>query len=121
MPAGAAFAPGRVPGGLAGFGGFPEGKVGGIAFAGAFDVAQAGFLLFDFAMRELAVIGIGFDVEVDVSIDGVGVIFFDELGAETDDLADVLGGLGKIVDGVDAQRCQALVIFGRVFGGEGID
>ena len=131
VPAGAALAPGRIPGRLAGLGGLPQSEIRRVTLAGLLDGAGAGFLFFDAAVRELSVVGILGDFEVDIAIDDVGEIFVDESAADVDDVLDVIGGPGEFIDAVHAQSGQAIEVFlgvlldqgfdGRVHAGRGVD
>src|SRR5205814_7163261 len=110
VPAGASGAPGGIPFGLVGLGGFPECEVGGVALAAALKVAGAGFLFFGAAVGELAVVGVLGDVEPDIAVGGVGEALFDQLLDQRDDLGHVLAGLGKAIDGIDAQAGEGVEI-----------
>ena len=73
-------------------------------------------------MAELAVLGGLGHVEVDVAPGGVGEPLVDQPLVDRDDLADVLGGPGHVVDAVDPQGLEAVEIvpghrFGQVLDG----
>src|ERR1700674_4954420 len=72
VPARAALSPGTVPFRFAGFGPFPEREISRVALFLAYLDACAGFQLFGVAMAELAVIVVARDVEIDISIGGIG-------------------------------------------------
>jgi hypothetical protein len=85
-----------------------------VALAAALQVAEARRLLLDLAVGELAVVAVLGHVEPEVPAGRVGETVFDQPFAHLDDLADVLGGLGEPVDGVDAEGREALEILLRV-------
>ena len=118
VPAGAALAPEGIPHRFAGLGGLPEGEVGGVALAAAFEGARAGLLLVGAAVGELAVVGVLGDVEPDVAASGVSKALVDQRLGDPQDLRHVLGGLGKLVDRIDAERGEALVVLGGVALGQ---
>ncbi len=79
VPARAALAPGRVPHGLAGLGGLPEGKVERVALLVIGLDAGTHLEVVDVATRDGAVAGIAAHGEVDVAIaGGVGMALVDE-------------------------------------------
>ena len=117
VPAGATFAPGAIPRGLARLGALPEGKVGGRAFALG-HLAPFAQQTGDVAVGELAVLRVAGHVKVNVAVGLVGKTLVDERLRELDDLADVVGGPGEVVDRVDAHRGQVAHVVGRHFVGQ---
>ncbi len=107
--------------GSPGLAAFQRAKSAGFLLAGRFNLAQAGLLFFNLAMRELAIVGVGGDVKVDIAVGRIGVAAADESFAKVDDLGDVIGGLGKFVDGIDAQESQTVEVLARIFLGQGLD
>ena len=79
VPAGPALAPGRIPHRLAGLGGFPEGEVGGVALAGAFQRRACRLPALRPAVGQLAVVGVLGDIEPDVALGRVGEALVDQL------------------------------------------
>ncbi len=117
VPAGPAVPQGLSHEGSPGFGGFPEGEIGGVffAFAGAAAFALQGF---DRAVGEFAVVGVFADVEVDVAIGFVGDAAVDEAGYEVDDLGHAVGGAREVIDLIDAEGGEVGVVVGDVLYGD---
>ena len=79
VPARAAVAPGRGPGGLAGFGGFPEGEVERVALVGVLLHTGAHAQLVHVAAREHAVAVVGAHGEIDIArVDHIGMALVDQ-------------------------------------------
>ncbi len=117
VPARSTFAPGAVPGGFARLGRFPEGKVGQRAFE-CRRVAAFALHRVDAAIRELAIAGVPGHVEINVAFRFVRVTFLDERLDEPDDILHAIGRTGKMVNLIDAQRCQIAVVVGDVLLGD---
>ena len=92
VPAGAARAPGRVPGRLAGLGGLPEGEVERVALVRVDLDPGAGQELGQVAAGQLAVLGPLADGEVDVAVGLVGEADVDQAGDQGQHLGDVAAG-----------------------------
>ena len=73
MPAGAALTPRAVPGGFAGFGRFPQGKIHRVLFPFVDLDARAGLHIFQLAPGELAVIFIPLHAEINIPVRPVGI------------------------------------------------
>ena len=118
VPAGAAGSPRAGPGGLARLGRLPQGEVGRVPLPLG-HAAPFALHLFRGAIAELAVIVVLGHVEVDVALGLVGKALGDQRLREVDDLVDVLGAAGEVVDGVDAQGIDIAKVVGRHLLGQG--
>src|SRR5208282_2748719 len=121
MPAGTAWSPRALPRGLAGLGALPECEIARISLQGGGLDPGAGHQLFGIAVAELAVIRGTGHVEVDVAPGRVGKPLVDQPRGDLDDLGDVLGGAGHLIDPAlapsDAQRLEAVeIIPGHLLG-----
>ncbi len=94
VPAGAARAPGAFPGGFAGLGALPEGKVHRIFFEVADFDARTGLHFFNPAAREATIIRIMGDAEVDIAARGISIAAVNEALHHADNLIHLLGGAG---------------------------
>src|SRR2546427_3556684 len=110
VPAPPAPSPRTGPLRLAGFGGFPKGKIAGIALLVAYLNAGAGFQLLGVAVAELAVVRFARHIEIDVAIGGVSKTLVDEPLNHARDFADVLGGARHVIDAGDIQNFQVPAI-----------
>ena len=69
---------------------------------------RAGQHIVEVAVRELAVIRVGCDAEVDIAVGRVGVVALDQAGDEADDLGHRLGGARVGVGRQNVERLQLL-------------
>ena len=97
MPAWPPVAPGARPGRLARLGCLPEREVGRVLLALVDLDPRASDQVVERAVRELAVVVVAEDAEVDVAVDDVGVALLDQPGDQLDDLVELAGREG--VDG----------------------
>ena len=70
------------------------------------------------AVAELAVVRVLAHVEVDVAVGAIGEALVDQPLGEVDDLVDVLGAAGEVVDRVDAQGLDVPHVVGGHLGGQ---
>ena len=110
VPAGAARAPGRVPGGLAGLGALPEGEVQRVALVRVDLDPGAGLELGQVAAGQPAVLGPLADGEVDVAADLVGDAGVDQAGDQGQHLRDVAAGPWRDVGRLHAEGGGDLVV-----------
>jgi len=116
VPTRAPRTPRRLPFRLAGLGGFPEDEVTGVALALVDRDACTGafHLIFERAVRELAVLGQRRDLEVHtLSLDDVGAARGHELGDELEHRLDELGCVRQLVgpQHVEAIHLLPVVVF----------
>src|SRR5271166_5544771 len=121
MPAGTAWSPRALPQGLAGLGTLPEREIARISLQGGGLDSGACHQLFGIAVAELAVISGTGHVEVDVAPRRVGKPLVNQPRGDLDDLGDVLGGAGHLIDPAlapsNTQRLEAVeIIPGHLLG-----
>src|SRR5690606_19216791 len=97
VPAGPARAPGTLPRGLAGLGGFPQREVERLALLLSGRDALPGAQVVEVALRELGVLRVLRDLKVDVALRLVRDVGANEPFDRRDDLGDVLADLGRSV------------------------
>jgi len=118
VPARSARAPRALPGGLTRLRGLPQSEVLRVPLPLVhFDTGARGQLL-HLAAGELAVAGEPGGVHVDVTVDAVGQALLLEGLDDPDDVVDVLGGPGEMVDGLDPQGLEALPVVGFDVAGQ---
>ena len=102
--------PGALPRRLARLRALPEGEVARVPLDRRRLDPGPGLELLGVAVAELAVLGGLGHVEVDVARRGVGEPLVDQPLRDRDDLGDVLGGPGHVVDPVDPERLEAVEV-----------
>ncbi len=95
VPAGSSRSPGAVPGGLSGFGRFPQGEIHGVAFVGIHGNAGPGNHVIGVAAGQLAIALKGGNGEKHITaLHIIGFALANEVFNELDNITNVLGGLG---------------------------
>ena len=101
VPARPARSPRAVPRRLAGLGALPQGEVGGMMLAAVSLRARPGQHLGQAAAAQLAVVLVLRAVEVDVTVERIGVALPDQRADDLLHLLDVLRRIGSVIDPID--------------------
>ena len=114
MPAGTAGAPGGIPGGLPGLRCLPQGKIHGVLLLLAHVDPGSGLEILQGLMAQLAVFPELRGAVVHVPVGGIGVALVDKGLDQSDDLGDVLRGLGMHRGFPHSQARRVLFVLGDI-------
>ena len=117
MPTGAAAAPGRVPARRGRVRWLPQHEVHGVFLVGRHFHPRARDHLIQRTARQLAVVGLGRDIEQHMTVRGIGMARRDQLLDDGDHLSDMVGGARADIGRQVAQRRHVFLIDARgLFG-----
>ena len=117
MPAWSPWSPRTIPGRFARLGTFPQREVGRMLFAAMRFCTSPGQHLCQTASTQLSVVFVLGAVEIDVSIQGIGVPLFNQRPDDVLHFLNVLSGVRKMIDPIDGHRFQVIeVVLRHLFG-----